>query len=343
MNISTLALPSNVQYAYYDTGPPAVKNDLEKAPYPTVFAVHGLGFNAFAWKPMFSSAKERGVRLVSINRRGYGGTSPLTQDETDLLASNAAKAVDDRGKELLNFIHLFVHQEDVPLLDIGGGFGLVGWSLGAVTAIAALANLEYVIGPIQETFKQGFRSLVLHEPPATTIGFPTTREFFSPLSDSNIPDNEKFPFFNTWITSYFDHPSLETRSVDSLITAAPSQSLAPTIYNISEDDKLNIFLQDGGLSHDHAAFVNMSNEARNANYRKVVQTGTPVAFVIGEKSQADHISVGWTVEEEAKTQAEKVTAKVGLQFIPGVNHLGHWDHPDTILTAYLRGAGFVPT
>ncbi|KAH8817851.1 Alpha/Beta hydrolase protein [Flagelloscypha sp. PMI_526] len=340
MNLSTLSLPSGIQYTYYDTGPPAPNISIDSARYPTLFTVHGLAFNAFVWKPMFPFAKEQGIRLVSINRRGYGGSSPLTKDEANLFASNPTKSVDERGEEILNFIHVFVQQENIPLLEAGGGFGLVAWSLGALTAIAGIANLENAIEPIRETFKKGFKSFVLHEPTAMTIDIATPCEFFSPLKDSSIPAKEKRLFLSTWITSYFDHPSLETRSTDSLVTAAPSQSLAPTIYNIPGVDKSTLFLQNGGLSYDGAAFANTTNEGRRANFRKAIQTGTPVAFVIGEKTLADHISAGWAVEEEAKNQTWGATAKIGVHFVPGVNHLGHWNHPDVILKAYLKGAGF---
>ncbi|KAH8831519.1 Alpha/Beta hydrolase protein [Flagelloscypha sp. PMI_526] len=336
MNTSSLVLPTGIQLTYYDSGlTHRVQNNKETC--FTLFALHGLAFNALIWKYIFPIAAKQNIRFISINRRGYGGSSPLTRDEAALLSSNGPKFLDDRAQELLNFIHLFFQQENASHIE--GGFGILGWSLGAISSIAAVANVQNASEAVQQTFARGFRSLTLHEPPSQAIGMrldpsrdPT---FYMPLTDTFIPASEQLSFFTVWVTSYFQHNHSRTpHSSKNLINAAPSSSHVPTIYHIPPSVMPDLFLQNGGVSNDLDAWMNVPVDVLKENYEKAKawkdgDTNVNVHLVVGEMSPADHVWGGWKVEEEEK-------GEVSVKWIAGGNHFSHWDASEDTWTHILK-------
>lgn len=99
------------------------------------------------------------MRIILLNRRDYTGSLPYTEAERALLAvlspeimSNAAEAatakknaatfMQDRARELYDFLVQLVKSSNLPLLDRGtnkGGIVLAGWSFGTLWMTALLA------------------------------------------------------------------------------------------------------------------------------------------------------------------------------------------------------------
>jgi pimeloyl-ACP methyl ester carboxylesterase len=112
-----LVRPGNRRVAYYDLAPDA------PADAPVVLFCHAApGSGAFDPDPAVTAA--HGVRLISLDRPGYGGSDPVGDDEfatIDAAADDAAALLDET-------------------LAPGGRAGAVGWSAGGRVALALAAR-----------------------------------------------------------------------------------------------------------------------------------------------------------------------------------------------------------
>ena len=106
------------------------------------------------------------VRLVTLNRRGYSGSTPLTEKETEpdsrlvtsgedvtpstttrsnrVISDHYTTFLQQRSAELARFLAWYIDQEQIPLRSgnagrASGGISLLGWSLGSVPTLSMLA------------------------------------------------------------------------------------------------------------------------------------------------------------------------------------------------------------
>lgn len=92
-----------------------------------------------------AKANESGVRVVLVNRRGYPGTAPFTEEEKVQHAAlqertpEGGKATRDffryRAREILEILEKFIVEEKIAK---EGGVILSAWSLGTLTLNAFL-------------------------------------------------------------------------------------------------------------------------------------------------------------------------------------------------------------
>ena len=156
--------------AYMDTGP------VERPKNPTLVCIHGQAFtsgrhdeiqrkeilisqhsfHAAVFARMAQYTKATQCRLVLLNRRDYRGSSEMREQEyADISKEDATSAdllsfIRARALEIAHFVASLIRQEDLP-----GLVSLLGWSLGVMTTLAFLANLDGVQG-------EDYRILELH-------------------------------------------------------------------------------------------------------------------------------------------------------------------------------------
>ncbi|KAF5310310.1 hypothetical protein D9611_012031 [Ephemerocybe angulata] len=137
------------QLGYLDSGAPTTTD------YTTIFTVHGTAFTSCK---VLNIAPTHGVRVVSINRRDYPGSSPLSQQNIATLAGGTNQERDEhlsaRGLEILAFIDNLLNEKHFQLSHDGntGGLALLGWSLGVSHVLAAVANAQLLGGAAQQRF-----------------------------------------------------------------------------------------------------------------------------------------------------------------------------------------------
>lgn len=88
---TTLALPDGRRLRVHDTGPTGAPNEL------AVFWQHGTPNVGAPPAPLFAAAARLGLRWVSHDRPGYGGSSPLPGRDVASAASDVARAADALG------------------------------------------------------------------------------------------------------------------------------------------------------------------------------------------------------------------------------------------------------
>ncbi|KAJ7191869.1 hypothetical protein GGX14DRAFT_380691, partial [Mycena pura] len=89
----------------------------------------------------------------------------------------------------------------------------VGWSFGNATGLSILADPSVLPQSLYDTVRPYLKTYVLHDPPYTALGYvlPGEEHFYDPWGDLEYatPD-EKHENFNSWVTSYFTHPDIES-------------------------------------------------------------------------------------------------------------------------------------
>lgn len=120
------------------------------------------------FKKIHSLAPSTNLRFVSINRRGYDGSTPLSDAEngTSISSGDDEKAdfLAARGVELINLIDLFIEKNDIPPVSADGkcgGIAIVGWSAGINLALAAVANIDKVAFEVQSRLSLYMRALIM--------------------------------------------------------------------------------------------------------------------------------------------------------------------------------------
>lgn len=118
---------------------------------------------------MLALAPRTGIRIVSINRRDFRGSTPFPKEEINALdsASNEqlAEWYRQRGREIATFIDTFVKANKCPEANgntgvSGGGIGLVGWSLGATFVCSFFAHMDIYSPDKQAYFKRNLRAAI---------------------------------------------------------------------------------------------------------------------------------------------------------------------------------------
>jgi pimeloyl-ACP methyl ester carboxylesterase len=114
-------------------------------------------------------AHSSGIRVVGVNRRDYGGSSPFTTEDMDTIINGATSARDllvkSMGIELLNYIDIFIQQHDIPVISSdgnSGGIALVGWSLGTILTVPAIANIDAIAADARSRISSRLRAYIMH-------------------------------------------------------------------------------------------------------------------------------------------------------------------------------------
>ncbi|KAF8529854.1 Alpha/Beta hydrolase protein [Gautieria morchelliformis] len=222
----------NTQLFYQDSGVPT----LDDKPYTTLVVVHGLGYNSHIFHRLHRIAAASHVRLVTLNRRGYAGSTPFSEAETlpidpstvsisteDGTASATTRSnrvlsghymtfMQQRGAEMARFLVWFIENERIPPRSdcntesrASGGISLLGWSLGNATTLSMLAFASTFDPGLMKKLEPYLRKVIIFDPPHAALGYPTPENSYNPLLDPEIRVEERQPRFMAWVSSYFVH------------------------------------------------------------------------------------------------------------------------------------------
>ncbi|KAK7055273.1 hypothetical protein R3P38DRAFT_2846113 [Favolaschia claudopus] len=351
--VPSLALPSprafktivvnsttNVELSYIDSGAPA-----GAATYPTIFAIHGIIFSNLVFQKLMDSASSLGVRVVGINRRPFPGSTPFTDAELNVIYTGGSGTaerqaeLDARGHELGTFIANFITQFNLPRLSADGKTGgavLLGWSLGAPFALAAVSAAGSLPPATLETLSANLRSIIVYEPAPLAIGLPTPSQNWNPLVDSTIPADLQLEAFGQWVTAYFDN-NIANRNLDDLAWVVTSPSHTPTLYTIAAAGKLDAMQELGADAQTDLPFIfNFASELLGSYRNALFDANTAATFpklkrsvLCGTKTAAFGVNGFWAIQDDQAANAPQ--ASIAYKMMDGTNHLAIWDNPTTII------------
>ncbi|KAJ7162772.1 Alpha/Beta hydrolase protein [Mycena crocata] len=342
MALSTLPVDvDGTVFSFTDSGHPGNMDGR----YITIIAVHGLNYNNVVFKRVQALSAAQNIRFVAINRRGYEGSTPLTEAQCMLPVTGTDEDRErfwhSRGVELANFVDAFIQTNNLPPISTDGTTGgvvLLGWSFGSLFTASAIAAIDGLSDAIQARLKSHLRAHVMHEPPSIAFGLPLPPSNWVPHSDLSIPADQRDEAFSRWITSYFSHGDLSSRSLDVLSYILPSAHRRPTIYDMSAAERAAMI--------DHRPVevpgVVMSAAQTNATYRKACYSAEvkrlvprlKTTLIAGEASASFFQSAMWSIEDDNKAAGGDLKFVV----VPGANHFFHWEDAGEALKVYAECA-----
>ncbi|KAK7055271.1 Alpha/Beta hydrolase protein [Favolaschia claudopus] len=333
-----------VELSYLDTGaPPRVTN------YPTIFAIHGMIFTNLVFQKLMDLAPSQGVRVVAINRRPFPGSTPFTDAELNVIYTGGSgdaerqTQLDNRGREISNFIVNFITQNRLPPISNDGKTGgaiILGWSVGAPYAMAALSSADSLPLASRVVLAAYLRSVVIYEAAPIAIGLPTPPQNWNPLVDGSIPADLQLEAFGQFITAYFDQ-NLAPRSLDALEWVITSPSRTPTLYTIAAAGKLDAMQRLGSDAQtDLPMLFNFGNQLLQSYRKAFYDSATAAQFprmkksvLCGSKTAGFGPNGFWAMQDDQKVNGPKVS--VTYKMMTGTNHIGHWDDPKIVLSAIM--------
>ncbi|KAJ8074535.1 hypothetical protein PM082_015437 [Marasmius tenuissimus] len=213
MRQARYSVAENVQIFCNDTGPPC-SND-----YSTLVFLHGSLFCGGTFDTLFDHAHQHNVRIVSLNRREYPGSTPYSSPELEELHKGEKSFLDRLALHLARFLNAFIEEQEIPPISNDrekGGIVLVGWSMGCVTSMTLLSNPGALFGGLYDLLERYVKGLVLYDPPEIAFGCDIPQPhpqaegsaLYHPWSDttsSATPEEKYRKKFLPWISSSFQH------------------------------------------------------------------------------------------------------------------------------------------
>jgi len=315
--------------------------------YTTLVIYHGSAFTGNTFHKLLPLGAANNVRLVILNRRDYAGSTKYTDDNLKDLNAGDKSFMERLGLEVAHFLLWFADTHKIPKISgKSGGFAVMGWSMGNATAMAPLAYPD-VIG--KETYAKldpYFRQLVLYDPPFLAFGYDQPPEGYDPFTDPDYPTPQAmFDNFSIWVSSYFDHPDLPSRTIHGL--NFDKRGARPSIDNMTPAEMTVNFDATAAARTEFPMFFPMQPTLKKQAQltlfdEKLTQEVLPkleVVYILCTKTQW---YCAWGMIETEKQHKENIAQgrKVRpIRFIDieGANHFVHWDDPKAFWSATVDG------
>ncbi|TFK22663.1 hypothetical protein FA15DRAFT_671277 [Coprinopsis marcescibilis] len=343
-DLNSIVVDNNgTQLAYIDSGPP-----LNSTNYVTIFAIHGVIFTALIFKRVMEIAAAANLRIVSVNRRDYTGSTALSPSDLGFIVngtnSQKAQFLQDRGLELLRFMDIFIETNNLPPVSSdgkAGGSALLGWSLGNSFTIPAIAHASELGAESKSRLSRHLRSLIVQDPPSAALGLPVPGILWLPPNDESMPLEDRVPFTIQWLTSYWDHGNIEQRNESSLSYIVPTTAQVPSIFSMH--NHLPSILVPGPFTATGSDWFTLTNLGpqlletyRRACFSAEVRELFPhlkIWELVGDLSGAFAIDAYWKTQDDDQAAGG---GHINFNVLNGTNHFVHWDYPRRTIEAYRR-------
>ncbi|KAF7378222.1 Aminodeoxychorismate synthase [Mycena sanguinolenta] len=352
----TCTLPDGIDIFYTDSGAPATRD------YTTLVAFHGTGFNGFSLWPLHKHAHQRNVRTILCNRRDYHGSTPHTNDEIAELQSGN-KAFQDRLALQTAWLlaHLIEHQHTPRPTGDGkkGGFVLMGWSYGAASALALLADPVAIPGELYQTIEPYLRSLVLYDPPFQALGHPppSLPGLYDAFADPDYTTlDAKFTNFQRWISSYYKHPNIASRDAAGMFVAKPPADTANSTFDRwTDEEKARYSEIVAAVRVDLPALAAAMQATLKTQFHSVLFSTdlvtshfprTPILHISGAETCYPGMW-GYMSSFSSYAAAQErgdVSRPTTFKIVEGGNHFMHYDMPEIFLKEVMANCSMnIPT
>ncbi|KAF8156260.1 hypothetical protein K438DRAFT_2075673 [Mycena galopus ATCC 62051] len=170
----SLVLKNGVVFGYTDSG--AVVGGEN---YTTVVIIHGHTFHNGTFQRLTPLAQPNSLRIISVNRREYPGSSPYTAQELTVFAegndTEQASLVEQQGRDLA-----------IAVDSRNGHIALIGWSMGTIFLLALIACIETLPTATRERLSSRVHSVIMLQAPSSALGLPTPSGWLIPHTDPSI-------------------------------------------------------------------------------------------------------------------------------------------------------------
>ncbi|KAJ7695863.1 hypothetical protein B0H14DRAFT_3041450 [Mycena olivaceomarginata] len=299
----SLTLNNGVVFGYTDSG--AVTGG---ADYTTVVIIHGHTFHSGTFQRLNPLAQPNSLRIISVNRREYPGSSPYsTEDLTTFAEGNDAERaslLEQQGRDLAMFLDgLNYRTIDPP-----------NWR----------PCIETLPTASQERLRAWVHSVVMLPPLAGSSHRPTR-----PL----LP-RPRGPAFAKWVSSYFLHGDLSTHNIDHLTYNDTDPAKPSTIETLKPEELLAMtdfapaekYDNIVGLPPFAGAVFKQTNKALFNPTVRDAWSGTRFWSLYGTAEPWNVIYGSWFLEDQSHAIDPKL--EIISKVIEGGNHFLVWEHPE---------------
>lgn len=174
-------------------------------------------------------------------------------------------------------------------------------------------------------YKDGCSSLsiLLSDPPTVALGLHARPTWF-PLCDPQIPARERVGYTCQWLTSYFKHGALATRSPDALSAYLGSTHRAPSIFNMHNNLSEILYPPPVTDGSDSYLMDNFKSQLL-ANYRKacfdhatrVLLPKMKIWALCFDASAPNCIFALWDIQDDNTAHGRDL---VNFEVVHGANH-----------------------
>ncbi|TCD60168.1 hypothetical protein EIP91_010615 [Steccherinum ochraceum] len=224
-----------VVFDYDDTGAPPGLTD-----YATLVIIHGIQFNNGIFFRLRHYAASNNLRLVLLNLREHGHSTPYSDDEVKILTASDLEPqvafMKQRVKELAAFFAWYIQMENIPLKkEVNGrktgGFSWVAWSGGNAFGISFFGLPEVIPEDQRQLIERYLRSYVMYDPAHPLVGAPVRSidELYNVFFDPAIPAADKTPFGPYWVPKLVGKHSRSAQYAYDALSVAKLADLPPLL------------------------------------------------------------------------------------------------------------------
>ncbi|KAJ7211582.1 Alpha/Beta hydrolase protein [Mycena pura] len=334
----SLTLDSGVVFFYTDSG--AVASD---EAYTTLVIIHGHTFHSGTFQHLNPLAAPNSLRLISVNRREYPGSSPYNDEELACFAEGdeeqRASLLAQQGRDLALFLDGVIQDLSIPKPGAGGGGGvaLIGWSMGTLFLMALIASMETLPADTKARLAAQVHTVILLQCPSLALGVPVPSGWHIPYTDPAVPPEARGSAFAKWVSSYFVHGDLSsgTHSLDVLTYDRTDPCKVPTIERLTPAELLAITDFTPAEKYDNIVglppFAGPAfRQTRKALFDAAVRCewGYPQIWnVCGTAEPWNIIHAAWFLEDEWRATMDP-QLEMRFAVINGANHFLVWDDPE---------------
>ncbi|KAJ7775699.1 Alpha/Beta hydrolase protein [Mycena maculata] len=327
----SLTLKSGVEFYYTDSG--AVTSG---GNYTTLVIIHGHTFHSGTFQRLNPLARPNSLRIISLNRREYPGTSPYSAEELTVFAEGTederTSLLQQQGHDLALFLDGLVDELSIPN---AGGIVLIGWSMGTIFLLSLIASMATLPTATKERLFSFVHTVILFQPPLLALGLPSPSGWLVPHTDPDIAPEARGAVFAKWISSHFVHGDLSTRNIDNLTYSNTDPLRTPTVETLNPQELFSMADFAPGEKYDNIVglppFANaVFKLTQKALFDPAVRgawSGTRFWNVYGDAEPRDIIYAAWYLEDQSHA-ANTPELSINFKVIEGGNHFLVWEEPE---------------
>ncbi|KLO13272.1 hypothetical protein SCHPADRAFT_890150 [Schizopora paradoxa] len=334
-------------FAFDDSGAPT-----DAILYTTLVILHGCAFSKDIFRKLLPLAGHHYLRIVLLNRRGYPGSKPLTEEELRLIDGPEEQGHEQyfgaQAQELADFLVDFAVKQHLPTASgDSGGIALMGWSAGNACTLSLLSQPQAIDESTRKALEPFLRTMVIFDAPAYIAGRSLARSGVFIFSNATYTDEERFRKFADYAGAYFEHPSVASHNIKDLQIVLDSKQLkTSTTSRFTSDEYRKLVWPEAAMKVDVPAMTYPVQEFERWMKRALFEDdlaqefwpSLKVEIIWCEHSTAPCVEAGWIFEELRKEYDDKgvVGRPMRITMMPGANHFPHWDQPEKTIALFAN-------
>ncbi|KAF8156261.1 hypothetical protein K438DRAFT_1986851 [Mycena galopus ATCC 62051] len=303
----SIVLKNGVVFGYTDSG--AVVGGEN---YTTVVIIHGHTFHNGTFQRLNPLAQPNSLRIISVNRREYPGSSPYSAEELTVFVEGSdterASLLEQQGRDLAMFLDGLIAELSIP-------------ETGRIALIGDAPHSDP-------------RATLFSESPSLALGLPTPSGRLIPHTDPSIAPEARGPAFAKWVSSYFIHGDLSTHKIDQLTYNNTDAAKLSTIETLRPEEFLAITDFAPAEKYDNIVGLpsfadHVSKQTNKALFDSSIRgLWSKARFwtVYGTAEPWNIIYGGWFLEDQSRAM-DSPKFVINSKVIDGSNHFLVWEDP----------------